>query len=283
MSDAALSPESAMTTVPPGALLAAARESRGLSVADIAQQLKLSPWQVAALESGDNGRLPGAVFVRGFIRNYARLVKLDAAPLLAHAEYDLPHKGLAVPEMPPSANIPFPTARVFNWHKYAIAAIVVLIPLVVFEFYRDEAPVVTVKSRQVELPAPQVVAENSPADAVEPAVVPPPVNDAPPAVSQQKPELRTVDAPPAVSVKAARGEQVVRLRFARESWVEIRDRNGRKIFSQLNAPGTEQVVSGLPPLSLIVGNANGVQLTHNEQPVNLGPHTKVDVARLTLE
>jgi cytoskeleton protein RodZ len=51
----------------------------------------------------------------------------------------------------------------------------------------------------------------------------------------------------------------------------------------LNAPGTDQVVSGLPPLSLIVGNANGVQLTHNEQPVDLGRYTKVDVARLTLE
>jgi cytoskeleton protein RodZ len=83
-------------------------------------------------------------------------------------------------------------------------------------------------------------------------------------------------------VRAA-GEQVVKLHFMRESWVEIRDRSGRKIFSQLNAPGTDQVVSGLPPLTLIVGNANGVQLTHNEQPVNLGPHTKVDVARLTLE
>jgi cytoskeleton protein RodZ len=73
------------------------------------------------------------------------------------------------------------------------------------------------------------------------------------------------------------------MRFARESWVEIRDRNGRKIFSQLNEPGTEQVVTGVPPLSLVVGNAIGVQLTHNEQPVNLGPYTKVDVARLTLE
>ena len=87
----------------------------------------------------------------------------------------------------------------------------------------------------------------------------------------------------AAPAQRAPGEQIVKLHFTRESWVEIRDRSGRKIFSQLNAPGTEQVVSGLPPLSLIVGNANGVQLTHNEQPVDLGRYTKVDVARLTLE
>jgi cytoskeleton protein RodZ len=99
-------------------------------------------------------------------------------------------------------------------------------------------------------------------------------------------EAAAAPSVPSTTAAAARrgpGEQVVRLRFARESWVQIRDRSGRKIFSKLNAPGTEQTVSGLPPLQLIVGNANGVQVTHNEQPVNLGPHTKVNVARLTLE
>jgi cytoskeleton protein RodZ len=79
------------------------------------------------------------------------------------------------------------------------------------------------------------------------------------------------------------GEHVVRFRFEQESWVEIRDRNGSRIFSQLNPAGTTQVVSGLPPLSLVVGNAAGVRLMHNDQLVNLAPHVKVDVARLTLE
>jgi cytoskeleton protein RodZ len=71
--------------------------------------------------------------------------------------------------------------------------------------------------------------------------------------------------------------------FDRKSWVEIRDRSGRPIFSQLNQAGTEQRVNGLPPLAVIVGNAHGVRLTYDERPVNLAPHTKVDVARLTLE
>lgn len=272
----------------PGAQLAAARESRGMSVADIAHQLKLSPWQVEALESGNYRRLPGAVFVRGFIRNYARLVKLDPALLLANSEHDLPHPAPAAPEKPPSADIPFPAERKVNWHIYAVPTLAVLTGLVIFEFYYDEAHEVTVKARQVELPASQVVAATSPAvprtaSTVEPAAAAP-VNEEPPARPLPKVSQRAPEADTAAAVSGpAPGEQVVRLRFARESWVEIRDRNGRKIFSQLNAPGSEQVVSGLPPLSLIVGNANGVQLIHNQQPVNLGPHTKVDVARLTLE
>jgi cytoskeleton protein RodZ len=79
------------------------------------------------------------------------------------------------------------------------------------------------------------------------------------------------------------GERQVRMVFDQRSWVEIRDGSGRLIFSQLNDAGTEQRVYGRPPLSVVVGNARGVRLTYGERAVDLMPHTKVDVARLTLE
>ena len=60
-----------------GAALRAAREAAGLSIDDVAQQLKLAPRQVQALEDDDYARLPGRTFVRGFVRNYARFVRLD--------------------------------------------------------------------------------------------------------------------------------------------------------------------------------------------------------------
>jgi len=51
-------------------------------VADVAAQLRISARQVQALEADRYADLPGAVFVRGFIRNYARVLKLDPVPLL---------------------------------------------------------------------------------------------------------------------------------------------------------------------------------------------------------
>ena len=56
-----------------GALLREAREAAGMSIDAVAQQLKLAPRQVQALEDGDFAHLPGRTFVRGFMRNYARL------------------------------------------------------------------------------------------------------------------------------------------------------------------------------------------------------------------
>jgi cytoskeleton protein RodZ len=65
-----------------GALLRAAREAAGMSVDAVAQQLKLAPRQVRALEEGDYTHLPGRTFIRGFIRNYARLVRIDPEKVL---------------------------------------------------------------------------------------------------------------------------------------------------------------------------------------------------------
>ena len=72
----------AATTQDPGQALQAAREARQLSVPQVADQLKLSSAAVTALEANDWDRLPAPVFVRGYIRAYARLMALDVEALL---------------------------------------------------------------------------------------------------------------------------------------------------------------------------------------------------------
>ena len=66
-----------------GAVLRAAREAAGLTVAEVARRLKLTVRLVEAIEANDRRRFPPAVYLRGFVRNYARLLGLDAEPLLA--------------------------------------------------------------------------------------------------------------------------------------------------------------------------------------------------------
>ena len=69
----------------PGAVgveLKSAREARGLSVSEVAQQLKFAPRQLEALEQDRYELLPGGTFVRGMVRSYARLLKVEPEPLL---------------------------------------------------------------------------------------------------------------------------------------------------------------------------------------------------------
>jgi len=74
----------------PGKTLAAHREAMGWSVEQVADQLKLAVRQVVALEAGDYGSLPSPAVTRGFVRAYAKLMKLDPVPLVAQIEMDVP-------------------------------------------------------------------------------------------------------------------------------------------------------------------------------------------------
>ncbi len=65
--------------------------------------------------------------------------------------------------------------------------------------------------------------------------------------------------------------------------MEIRAGDGKVLLSQLNPGGTEQVVEGRPPFALVIGNAQHVRLSYDDRPVDLAPHVKVEVARLTLD
>lgn len=84
---------------------------------------------------------------------------------------------------------------------------------------------------------------------------------------------------------ATAGRAAIRMTFDTDSWVEIRDKDNKILFSQTNQVGTEQNinVNGNPPYSLVIGNAKAVHLYYKGRAVDLAPHIKVEVARLTLE
>ncbi|QJD59168.1 helix-turn-helix domain-containing protein [Pseudomonas sp. gcc21] len=69
-----------------GAVLRDARLRHGLSEDEVARSLRLSPKILEYIETGQFERLPGETFGRGYIRAYARLMNLDADPLVL--EYD---------------------------------------------------------------------------------------------------------------------------------------------------------------------------------------------------
>ena len=108
-----------------------------------------------------------------------------------------------------------------------------------------------------------------------------PVPSAP--IARHAPAAAPVAAPRQQERIANPEEREIRLVFDEESWVEVRDRSNTVIYSQLKAAGTTGRVSGLPPLAVVVGNAHGVRMTYAGQQIDLGRHTKIDVARLTLE
>ncbi|MFC5548407.1 helix-turn-helix domain-containing protein [Massilia aerilata] len=81
----------------PGQVLAAQREAMGWTVEQVADQLKLAVRQVVALEAGDYAALPSPAVTRGFVRAYAKLVRVDPAPLVAKIAIESPGQAEANP------------------------------------------------------------------------------------------------------------------------------------------------------------------------------------------
>lgn len=285
--DAAVETTGGATGMHPGRTLAEARAARNLTLAEVAQQLKLSATQVEALEADAYDRLPGPVFVRGFVRNYARLLELDAEALVSQLE--LPHiPSPASAAIPLSRNIPFPEQGRTNWVFYASALGLVIAAVVLFEAFFSAPPEAVVSAVTPKPVTGVVVAQPAlpSLQAAPPAAAPPPAETvAVAAVSEPVPALTPTPTPTpeAAPLKPQTGMAELHFVFETDSWVEVRDRNERILYSQLNPVGTEYRMQGRRPLNLVIGNARGVRLTYNGQPFDLTPHTRVEVARFTLE
>ena len=78
-------------------------------------------------------------------------------------------------------------------------------------------------------------------------------------------------------------EALLMMAFDKDCWVEIKDGNGKMILSDLYASGStiEKVVTA--PIEILLGRSSGVtQMTFNGEVIDLKPHTRKDIARLTL-
>ncbi len=179
-----------------GAALREGRELLGLSVADVANRIKFAPRQIEAMEADDFAHLPEMTFVRGFVRSYARLLEIDAAPLLAA----LPQKHVPLSSVSENkaVEVPFPSMLASRRSNvvWVVATLFVVLALVVFSRMHDSAstsvqPVAQTNVETLELPAGSLAAASAPVADVSPEL---------PAVTSAQPVADKPVVPPRAPV-----------------------------------------------------------------------------------
>jgi len=258
-----------------GRALAAAREARGMSQADVATQLRLHLRQVKAIEEEDLTALPEGPFVRGYVRSFARLVDLPAEPLLLLLNSKLKPTDPLQAERDRTKAVS-PIQRVprepVSGRVVIGGAVLALVVFAVFGWWTMRAD---------EHKGPGARTETAPASSAAPA--------APSSTASAEPQAASPAAAapePAVAAEpaAAASETALRLSFRDRSWVEIRQADGAVLLSQNNPAGTVQTIDGVPPYTLVIGNAPQVDLEFRGRPVDLAESASRDgVARLRLE
>lgn len=109
----------------PGDLLARTRQDKGLTVADIAEQTRISIRQLEAIERNDFAALPSGAYAVGFARTYARYLGLDEKAVAASVREELDGGARAGAYQPFE---PLDPARVPpRWLAWAAAALALLL------------------------------------------------------------------------------------------------------------------------------------------------------------
>lgn len=78
-------------------------------------------------------------------------------------------------------------------------------------------------------------------------------------------------------------DAILILEVNQDSWIEVRDSNKAKLYLNLAKPGETISIEGETPLSVVLGNADGVKVTWKGKPFDVKPHSSAGVARFKLE
>jgi cytoskeleton protein RodZ len=309
--------EQAAPIVTPGVQLAGRRQQLNLTIEQVANQLNLAPRQIQALEADNYGALPGMASVRGFIRAYAKLLKIDAEPLVQAIAHEVTATSVE-PLGPALSTTPFSDGRSpLVGRRFPISwliALAVLGGLAVlglagqrlgwwpvlsqsFSLKMDKGLTLLPGSgpHEAEPDAASATAtagrDAGEADAktAAPATVVVseiPANVAVPAQAEPAQPAAAPPAEPPAKVSAAAepaANDLLVLKLREDSWIDIRRSNNTPLISRLARAGEVETVKVNGPLALTIGNAAGVDVTLRGKPIELETEVRSDVARLTLK
>lgn len=307
-----------------GHSLKVVRERRNFALADVSARLRIRRPYLEAIEEGRFGELPGAVYVSGFLRQYAEFLGLDPEQVLksyqAESDGAVRHR--------PVLNFPMPRPEERTPRLWLVVGALVLAGIVYALWYRHQEAlrvgqdlIQAVPSRLADLvPSPQPIApaapivlppppQTAPQTAQLPAVTPPaapppPVAQpsAPPAVvpapvvtetpaaqspSAQASSAQVSTAPavapaqtpppaapspvvPAVEAATSYGAATpgrIRVEATAPTWIQVRGPNNEQIFTRLLNTGERYQVPDRSGLTLLTGNAGGVRIVIDGQPL----------------
>jgi cytoskeleton protein RodZ len=258
----------------------------------------------------------------GFIRNYARLLEVDAEPLLASYRASVSadtDKVIAVKSSMSPVQLSKDTQ---SWFKYILASVLVLIFLLVWLFYveytpkqvsavpekapeaiPETAPAVTQPLPEIALSAAQREAEMAAANLAEGANVAPDVQVAEaksPNASAASARLAHADSKPAVQ-SAQQPQATQKSQLLQQPQVSVASSTAKSLSLAFTAQSWVSVsdksgkvvyekmshngdkVNGTPPFRLVIGNASATKLSFGGKDVDLTAYTNNNVARITLE
>ena len=242
-----------------GAKLRQERVGKGLAIDDISRDTRIAPRFLEAIETDDYSSLPGLVFTRNFVRQYAMTLQLDPDPLLA----ELPKTDES------TAPLPNPPARPrSSYHsdrrRHAILSSIAWLLVAggagaAAYLHFNHSPRASIPQAR---PAPRKMAIAQTAEAAGGTKPPAPIS---------APQIST--APVQVALTA----------HGTSAWVQV-SADGRITFTGTLKPNETREVSAEEQVKVLTGNAGALTISLNGKTLeSIGPLGQVREVKLTAE
>lgn len=292
------------------------RAERNLSVEDISQQTRISVQKLQWLEEGEFEKFEAPVFVRGYIRSYAKVVAGDADNLVALYDETLTEDDQAI-AVSIASNTALNKASTSSAKQqllaalkgipiWAIAGLIILVLAVVLFVGGGESSDSSVSSSQenssAQASTEQAESENAaemlseaPSDITgevieeasevnDEATVSEPVSPSVLPVSDQSSfeQVGEEDDLPAPLSTSELAQSRLDFSFSDDCWVEVIDATDNVIFADLKNKGDNLRLFGLAPFNVMLGNAKAVTLNVDDKPVDIRVSGSRNTLRLSV-
>lgn len=275
-----------------GGLLKAARQLAGVHLAVLSANLKVPVRQLEALEADQYPVGQSPVFARALAASVCRQLRIDPAPILAlmpmSANYLEPHGAVRHADIAPAdlGRVRRSSADVPAKAWWAAAGMLVLTAALIWVPHPSQWAWLEALTGAVAspAPAPTTVTELMPPSA---QLVTDPSQAAGQADSLPLPTVMPgmPGMPTAAPSSAAAAEPAPELVFTalNTSWVEVRDSQNQLLWNGVLNAGDAKRLEVSQSVSVVLGRADAIQVSFKGQPVDLKPHTKVNVARFEVK
>lgn len=283
-----MSQAQARTQVPSvGDTLKHHRLEKNLSVTQVAERLRLDPRVIEALERNDYSSLPAALYVRGYLRSYSRLLNIDAEAVIARFNNDSPTEP---PEIIPEVRHPTQTSssdRPIKAISYLLSFTLVILIIAWwqsnFVVRRDDFTAGGHENTQAQpppgLPYPITIVRHPDSPFYRAPIEEPEESGA--GMEATAGALSETGA--VVIERGPPGPDRIVMRLSADSWIEVFDANGEKVFVSLARAGQVLSLTGTAPFSVLLGFAQGVSIEINGKPFESGAYSRSGIARFTLD
>ncbi|GLP95094.1 RodZ domain-containing protein [Paraferrimonas sedimenticola] len=281
-----------------GQMLREARESQGLTQAQVGSRIKLREALVKDLENDHFDNIPNNTYVKGYVTNYARALDLELAPLQKRLQEQLVHTEHGMKSFSRKTSNKAAEQRV-NWISYII--ILVLIGLSVLwwlqrseqaanpDFSQPTQEEIAAQEQDTNL-LDEAEALLREANAIEQKLSDEEETPAAPAEEQgDEAEPQTEEPPHTVSLEevaeqpelaqnlaqleqSAAEQALVSLRLLADCWMQISDADGAMIVNGLKKSGHEIELAAKTPLKFVIGAPQAVSLSIDGETVDLSSY-----------